>query len=80
LHTSDPNSIDDLVAGELDHLAVAVRGEPQAAFRSEYGTFRKEMLAGDPESPPRAALLRAVASVRSWAPDFEPEYDADYFV
>jgi hypothetical protein len=72
--------ISDMLTTELSHIADGPPGSDQATLRHEYLAFRKEMLAVDESSNPRSALSKAIASIRRYAPDFEPSYDSDYFV
>jgi len=75
---NEPN-IDDMIRAELDHIGPAEIGRDQATLRHEYVHFRREDLMNDPATPARLAFSRAMASVRRYAPDFRPEYDASFF-
>lgn len=74
-----PSTIDQIIAEELTHLGPASLGHDQATLRAEYVSFRREALAWDRDSRPGPTLRRALSSVRSYARDFEPLFDADFF-
>jgi hypothetical protein len=68
-----------MVRQELEHVGEGRAGSDQATLRSEYAVLRREDLQRDDGTKPREALVRAIASVRRYAPDFEPDYDDDFF-
>jgi hypothetical protein len=68
-----------VVARELEHIGEAAPGSDQATLRNEYAAYRREDLERDPGCTPRQALVNAIASVRGYAPDFEPQCDAAFF-
>jgi hypothetical protein len=72
-------STDKRVEEELEHIGNGDASSDQATLRSEYAAYRREDLVRDPHSPPREALFKAIISVRRYAPDFEPQYDATFF-
>lgn len=45
----------------------------------EFEALRTEQLRGDPAALGRDAIRQATQSVRRWRPDFEPEYDSEFF-
>jgi hypothetical protein len=69
----------ELLESESRFIPEGQPGSDQMTFRSEFIAFRRESLAADPLSSPREDLLRAIASVRRYAPEFKPEYDAGFF-
>jgi len=71
---------DEILAEELTHIAKGEPGSDQETLRNEYIAYRKETLARGSESRPAAALFEAIASVRRYAPDFQPAYDKQFFV
>ncbi|HZT96544.1 MAG TPA: hypothetical protein VFB34_06870 [Chloroflexota bacterium] len=72
-------TFDDIIRVELNHIGPSELGRDQATLRQEYISFRREDLLSDPAAPARRALTKAIASVRSYAPNFEPEYDGRFF-
>lgn len=73
------HSVETTIEEELRHIPEGDRSSAQDTLRKEYAVYRREDLARNRESRPDAALLRAVASIKRWAPDFEPEYDQTFF-
>jgi hypothetical protein len=77
----EPKEMNRIIREDLEHIGDAVHGTPQRVFRGCYISARQSQLGakGDPARSRGDVIREAVAAMRVSHPDFEPDYDHEWF-
>jgi len=67
------------VKEDLDHIPKWTKGSSQNKFRAAYEMTRLNHLSRTPPPPRLETIEEATVAIRVSDPDFEPEYDHEYF-
>jgi hypothetical protein len=68
-----------IVSEDLEHIPKRPSNLPQMMLRLTYPDARKHWLKEAPSKSRDEVLREAIEQVRKDHPDFEPEYDHEYF-
>jgi hypothetical protein len=74
-----PETIDAIVAADLMHIDKAPPGTPQRMLSGAYADTCKHYLKGAASRPRGEIFQEAIEMVRLQNPDFQAEYDREYF-